>query len=88
MSEFLAFRNTDEDPYAGLAKETGQGLATVIRYVPGIGGSMGIVDLSGTDEPAWAVQMSEGLKPITDSVAETVNLLLRTLPAVVADSRS
>ncbi len=88
VPELLALRNADEDPYAGLAKETGQGLAAVVLYVPGIGGSKGIVDASGTDEPAWAVQMSEGLKPITDSVAETVNLLLRALPAAVSDSRS
>ncbi|MBI3838283.1 MAG: hypothetical protein HY288_10175 [Planctomycetia bacterium] len=88
VPELLALRTADEDPYAGLAKETGQSLATVVLYVPGIGGSKGIVDASGKDEPAWAAQMSEGLKPITDSVAETVNLLLRALPTVVSDSRS
>ncbi|HEV3136386.1 MAG TPA: hypothetical protein VGZ26_00755 [Pirellulales bacterium] len=88
VPELLALRTTDEDPYAGLAKETGQGLATVVLYVPGIGGSKGIVDASGSDDPAWAVQMSEGLKPITDSVAETVNLLLRALPDAVSDTRS
>jgi hypothetical protein len=71
------------DPYAGLAKETGQGLATVILYVPGVGGSRGIIDAEGAGgagEPAWAVQMSEGLKPITNSVTETFDLLLRSLP--------
>jgi hypothetical protein len=88
VPELLALRTANEDPYAGLAKETGQGLAAVVLYVPGIGGSKGIVDASGADEPAWAVEMSEGLKPITDSVAETVNLLLRALPAAVSDSRS
>jgi hypothetical protein len=88
VPELLALRTASPDAYAGLAKETGQGLATVVLYVPGIGGSKGIVDASGEDEPAWAVQMSEGLKPITDSVAETVNLLLRALPDAVSDTRS
>jgi hypothetical protein len=81
---------TGSDPYAGLAKETGQGLATVILYVPGVGGSKGIIDVEadgGADEPAWAVQMSEGLKPITESVTETVNLLLRIVPMAQFASR-
>lgn len=73
----------DGDPYAGLAKETGQSLATVILYVPGVGGGKGIIDVptdGAAGEPAWAVQMSEGLRPITNSVTETFNLLLRSFP--------
>lgn len=72
----------DGDPYAGLAKETGQGLAVMMLQVPGIGGTKGIIDAESDDneEPAWAVQLSEGLKPVTDSVTETVNLLMRSLP--------
>jgi hypothetical protein len=84
VPELLALRTAGPEAYAGLAKETGQGLAAFVLYVPGIGGSKGIVDANGSDEPAWAVQMSEGLKPITDSVAETVNLLLRALPGAVS----
>lgn len=79
------------DPYAGLAKETGQSLANVFLYVPGIGGSKGIIDVEaagGAGEPAWAVQMSEGLKPITESVTETVYLLLRIVPMAQLASRS
>jgi hypothetical protein len=87
VPELLALR-TDEDPYAGLAKETGQGLAAVVLYVPGIGGSKGIVDANAEDDPAWVVQVSEGLRPITESVSETVNLLLRALPGADGDSRS
>ncbi len=84
VPELLAMAlSPDGDPYAGLARETGQGLANVILYVPGVGGGKGIIDVEadGTPgEPAWAVRMSEGLKPITDSVTETFNLLLRSFP--------
>ena len=73
----------DGDPYAGLAKETGQGLANVILYVPGVGGGKGIIDVEAdgaAGEPAWALQMSEGLRPISDSVTETFYLLLQSFP--------
>ena len=79
------------DPYAGLAKETGQGLATVMLYVPGVGGGRGIIDAEvdrRAGEPAWAVQMSEGLRPITNSVTETFNLLLRSMPVSQLAARS
>jgi len=84
-------RSEADDPYVDLAKETGQSLATVVLYVPGIGGAKGIMDIesdSQTDEPAWAIQMSEGLKPVTDSVTETLNILLRTFPVGDLASRS
>ncbi len=76
------------DPYAGLAKETGQGLATVVLYVPGVGGTKGIIDVEAESQPAWAVQMSEGLRPMTNSVTETFNLLLRSLPVSQLAARS
>lgn len=77
------------DPIAELARETGQNLANVVLYVPGIGGTKGIIDaeLSVTDgSSSWAGPMSEGLRPVADSVAETVTLLLESLP--VADLAS
>jgi hypothetical protein len=79
------------DVYGELVKETGSGLATIVRYVPGIGGTRGIIDAesnSGYDEPAWAVQVSEGLRPVTDSVTDTLNLLWQTLPVADLASRS
>jgi hypothetical protein len=71
------------DPYSNLAKETGLGLAALVLYVPGIGGTKGIIDVADNtveNEPNWASQMSEGLKPVSQSVSETFNLLWRTLP--------
>jgi hypothetical protein len=79
------------DVYGELAKETGDGLAALVLYVPGIGGTRGIIDVEAdtdADEPAWAVQMSEGLRPVTDSVTDTLNLLLRALPVTELASRS
>ncbi|HTM52527.1 MAG TPA: hypothetical protein VL175_00775 [Pirellulales bacterium] len=80
----------NEDVYGELAKETGSGLAAIVLYVPGIGGTRGIIDADASpaegDAP-WAAQMSEGLKPVTDSVTETVNLLLKTLPIMDLASR-
>ncbi len=79
------------DVYGELAKETGSGLAAIVRYVPGIGGARGIIDAESSvadPEPAWAVQVSEGLRPVTDSVTNTLQLLLRVLPATELASRS
>ena len=76
---------------AELAKETGQNLATVMLYVPGIGGGNGIIDADinfGGDESTWAHQMSQGLRPVSDSVAETLNLLLDSFPLMQIASRS
>ncbi len=84
-------RSEADDPYVELAKETGQSLAAVVLYVPGIGGAKGIMDVESdpqADEPAWAVQMSEGLRPVTESVTETLNILLRTFPVAELASRS
>jgi hypothetical protein len=90
LPQFFLVESQRGDPYVGLAKGTGQSLATVIRYVPGVTGSRGIIDAEErpADEPAWAVRMSEGLKPLTDSVTETVNLLLEALPVSQFASRS
>ena len=89
MPELISIAGTPGgDPYAGLAKETGQGLATVVLYVPGVGGTKGIIDVEAESQPAWAVQMSEGLRPLTNSVTETFNLLLRSLPGSQLAARS
>ena len=92
LPKWLTLKRTAEsDPYADLAKETGRGLATLVLYVPGFGGRRGIIDLpvnAADTEPTWAVQMSEGLKPVTESVTETFNILLRTLPMTDLVGRS
>jgi hypothetical protein len=79
------------DPYGELAKETGSGLAAIVRYVPGVGGARGIIDAESSaadPEPAWAVQVGEGLRPVTDSVTNTLQLLLNALPVTELASRS
>jgi hypothetical protein len=92
VPELLAIGNDPQgDPAAGLAKETGQSLATVMLHVPGIGGTNGIMDVepqTATDEPAWILEMSEGIKPITDSVTVTLTLLLQSLAAADFGTRS
>ena len=75
--------NKGDDVYGQLTKGTAHGLAAIVLYVPGIGGSRGIIDVepnADESDPAWAVQMSEGLRPVTDSVTDTFNLLLKALP--------
>ncbi|MEX0675852.1 MAG: hypothetical protein WD063_02175 [Pirellulales bacterium] len=77
------------DPYAELAKGTGQGLASVVLYMPSIGSSPGMISpnvVSGA--PSWPQRVSEGLKPVTESVSETLDLLLRALPMSESASRS
>jgi anti-sigma factor RsiW len=90
LQTLSALEVENEDVYGELAKETGSGLAAIVLYVPGIAGTRGIIDGDATPEEGdapWAAQMSEGLKPVTDSVTETVNLLLKTLPIMDLASR-
>jgi hypothetical protein len=74
-----------------LAKGTGQGLASVVLYIPRIGNGPGAIGMA-TDvingEPAWPVRMNQSLKPVTESVSETLDLLLRALPLSDSSSRS
>ena len=42
----------------------------------------------GREHATWAVQMSKGLKPLTESMSETFNLLLRSLPPTDSAGRS
>ncbi len=75
--------STKGDPFAGLAKGTGQGLANVMLFVPGVGGGKGIMDVPPKkvpSEPSWTEPMSEGLRPITNTVSETFDLLIETWP--------
>jgi hypothetical protein len=90
LQTLSALEVENEDVYGELARETGSGLAAIVLYVPGIGGTRGIIDADAGPEQGdspWAAQMSEGLKPVTDSVTETVNLLLKTLPITDLASR-
>jgi hypothetical protein len=84
VPELLSMTNaTKGDPFAGLAKGTGQGLANVMLFVPGVGGGKGIMDVPPKKVPSersWTEPVSEGLRPITNTVTETFDLLIETLP--------
>ena len=70
----------NRDPYADLMKETGRGLATLVLAVPGFGGRKGILEPQPeTALPNWADDVSDGLKPVTDSLTGTFDILLRTI---------
>lgn len=87
----LSMSDDDEstDPYAELAKGTGQGLATVVLYMPSIGSSPGMISANVVSgRPSWPERVSEGLKPLTESVSETLDLLLRALPLSESTNRS
>ena len=77
--------------YSNLAKETGQSLASVVLFLPGVGGTAGILNADGPtdgDGATWAGSVSEGLKPIAESVTQTFNLLLGAWPSNDSNSRS
>jgi hypothetical protein len=79
------------DPYMELAKGTGQGLASVVLYIPRIGSTPGAIGMA-TDvingDLAWPERMNKSLKPVTESVGETLDLLLRALPLSDSSNRS
>jgi hypothetical protein len=80
---FFFLGSHDEEAYAGLAKETGQGLATVVLAMPGIGGSMGIMEPElnlDRERLSWNGPLTKGLRPLRDSVAATFSLLLGGSP--------
>jgi hypothetical protein len=90
---WLAIHDGDEttDPYAVLAKETGQGLASVVIYMPGIGGPRGFIGTApGTMGTAsvWPGPMSDELRPVRESLVETIDLLLQVVPLGDLASRS
>jgi hypothetical protein len=79
------------DPYMELAKETGQGLASVVLYIPQIGsgpGEMSIATELLNGGPAWPQRMNQSLKPVTDTVGETIDLLWHALPLSDPSKRS
>jgi hypothetical protein len=80
---------SNDDPYADLMKETGRGLASLVLAVPGVGGRRGILEPQPANaEPAWAAGVSDSIRPVTDSVTETFNILLRTIAVSDPASRS
>lgn len=89
---FVSLSDDDEstDPYAELAKGTGQGLANVVLYMPTIGSSPGMIAPGSvvSGNPTWPQRMSEGLRPVTESVSETLDLLLEALPNPISAGRS
>jgi hypothetical protein len=68
------------DPYAEMAKGTGRGLASVVLRMPRLAGPEGIRPPDANGAGVWPVQVSEELRPVTESMTETFNLLLDTLP--------
>ncbi|REK09465.1 MAG: hypothetical protein DWQ37_18710 [Planctomycetota bacterium] len=81
----ISIRDDDEttDPYEELAKGTGQGLASVVLYMPGVAGPRGFIGTAPAGMRSQGVfpeQMSQELEPVRESVAETINLLLRAVP--------
>jgi len=88
----VSMRDDDRttDPYEELAKRTGQGLANVVLYMPSIGSTPGMIAPGSvvSGEPTWPQRMSEGLKPVTESVSETLDLLLKALPTSQSANRS
>jgi hypothetical protein len=82
--------NDATDPYEELAKGTGQGLASVVLYMPSIGSTPGMIAPGSVvrGESTWPLQINEGFKPVTDSVSETLDLLLKALPTSQSANRS
>lgn len=89
---WVAIHDGDEatDPYAELAKETGQGLATVVLYMPAIGptGLIGPGPATMGTASVWPGPMSDELRPVRESLVETIDLLLQVVPLGDLASRS
>lgn len=77
------------DPYAKLAQQTGRGLGSLLRGVPGVAVSQVSGESGGQQSDAiWTTQMNRGIAPMTDSVADALNLLFRATPPEKATTRS
>lgn len=79
------------DPYEELAKGTGRGLASVMLRMPGVAGPRGVRPPEphlGEGVGVWPAYMSEELRPVTESVSETFDLILDTLPVTFWASKS
>ena len=73
----------DAEPYEEVAKETGQGLATLVLRMPGVAGPRGVrppAPATMKGPGLLPLQLSEELRPVRESVAETFDLLLGVLP--------
>ncbi len=72
------------DPYEELAKGTGRSLANVVLRMPGVAVPRGVRPLEPVYGPegvgVWPTHMSDELRPVTESVTETFDLILDTLP--------
>jgi hypothetical protein len=72
------------DPYEELAKGTGRSLANVMLRMPGVAGPRGIrppQPAYGADgNGVWPAHMSDELRPVPESVSETFDRILETLP--------
>lgn len=77
------------DPYAKLAQQTGRGLGSLLRGVPGVAVNQAGGESGGQQpDPIWTTQMNRGIAPMTDSVADALNLLFRATPPEKATTRS
>lgn len=83
---FVSAADDDDstDPYEELAKGTGRSLANVVLRMPGVAGPRGVRPPEPPYGPegvgVWPAQMSDELRPVTESVSETFDLILDTLP--------
>jgi hypothetical protein len=76
----MADGDPDTDPYEELAKGTGRGLASVVLRMPRVAGPQGVRPPDANGVSVWPVYVSEELRPVTESMTETFNLLLDSLP--------
>jgi len=68
----MSDKDQKTDPYAAIARGTGQGLASVVLSMPGLG------------RPSNSWEISDELRPVTESMTETFNLLIRSFPLTPA----
>ncbi len=71
-------------PYEELAKGTGRSLANVVLRMPGVAGPRGVrppqPSYGQEGGGVWPTHMSDELRPVAESVTETFDLILDTLP--------
>jgi hypothetical protein len=76
----MADGDPSTDPYEEMAKGTGRGLASVVLRMPRVAGPQGVHPPAADGGSVWPVYVSEELRPVTESMTETFNLLIDTLP--------
>lgn len=76
-----AFFVTPADGYTELARETGRGVATLVKTLPRLRlDSLGDLAPERTAQPAqWMSQVTDGIGPLTSSMAEALESLLRAI---------